>query len=112
VVLHGYGELTHDPDECVPGLALLQHFMQCAGLQPKSAVDDFTRLYATYGCLQLARRDFYTSAHFRALVHYLDGLGGVYSDRWSDQSVFYLALQLFAGRDAVKRLDAVKYRHK
>jgi len=111
-MLHGYGDLTQDPDECVPSLALLQHFMRCAGLEPKSRVDDSTRRYATYGCLQLARRDFYTSAHFQALVRYLDGLGGVYSDRWSDQSVFYLATQLFAGRDAIERLAAVKYKHK
>jgi len=110
--VHAHFQVYPDPVECVPSLELVEFFVKCAGIRPKTKINSLNYNLVYYGSMQLLRRDFFTSEQYTEFVKFLDRLGGIYTCRWSDQSIFYLALQIFVGREGVKDIRDVQWRHK
>jgi len=57
------------------------------------------------GALQLLRREYFASAQFASFVAFLDGLGGVYAERWGDHNIFYLFLRMMGGKSKPLQWD-------
>jgi hypothetical protein len=111
--VHAHTTVLVDPSECVPDESAVSWFMQCLDVHPSHAQALQAQALRTvyYGNLQVLRRDFFTSAQYRHLLRFFDGLRGVNSHRWSDQNLFYIALHMFLRGRYSLRFDC-QWRHK
>ena len=120
----GYGMLARDPAECVPSEAVIRrYFGACNRTSTAAQLDRLVakRLYGSGGGVSLLSVPFFAAPAYTHFAEYLEALGGFWTHRWSDHSIFYLAASALApvGRNEEevgaalpipKALDMVKHK--